>query len=541
MARFTLSLYSVCNLLALVLATQASLASATARLGASSTTTTIRSDSTTTPAVPDASLGAQQRIVSVAATSLTATFSSIDTENPFFPDVIDARTGAWHTDDISANGAAGLLAGCLWSMHQLTGDDTWRSHALAASAALRPAVGDVSLGQAIGTLAYPALRYAYEATEADPAERATYLNAALTAADALSRLYTRIPGVLKVRPTDDIAKEARAAGAAAVSPLAVFSSPEGSSAAAGLLTWAATLPGGRPAWADMAAANARRIAADHVRADGTVRGILVYKATSARAVPFELAPESAPATALLTTASTITAVLADDGSIALDQWLSSVAGLTPSVQLRQALTTLALADAAAAAMSSPTTVHGAADDAETLLAAAESTASHLLDAIATDASSLDPAAAAAAASALSTLSTLCRSQAGRDAYAGAARALVVALAADRLPASSASSSASSHYGIAADAELFAAAASRWVSALLRGAPSPAAATSDGGINAVHSTAMPASILACSGSRSGGVTTSTSRRPDADGQGGSMLADHLLLQALVKMTAADATR
>lgn len=81
-----------------------------ARLGASSSTTTLSSASTT-PAVPDASLGAQQRIVSAAATSLAATFSSLDAENPLFPDVIDARTGVWHTDDVSANGAAGLLAG----------------------------------------------------------------------------------------------------------------------------------------------------------------------------------------------------------------------------------------------------------------------------------------------------------------------------------------------------------------------------------------------------------------------------------------------
>lgn len=424
-------------------------------------------------------------------------------------------------------------------MHQLTGDDAWRARALAASAALRPAVGDVSLGQAIGTLAYPALRYAYEATEAtDPAERAEFLDAALTAADALSRLFTRIPGVLKVRPTDDIVKEARAAGAATVSPLAVFSSPEGSSAAAGLLSWAATLPGGRAAWADMAATNARRIAADHVRDDGTVRGTLIYKATSARAIPIELAPESAATT-------TAASALADDASIALEQWLSSVAGLAPSAQLRQALTTLALADAASAAMSTPSRVHGA-DDAEALLAAAESTASHLVDAAATDPSSLDPATAAAAASALSTLSTLSHSQAGRDGYAAAARALVVALAADRLPAAS---SASSHtgVGIAADAEQLAAAASRWVSALLRGPPSTSTsdtATSDGGSSAAastaaHTTAMPASILARSGSRSGAATTSTSGRFDADGQGGSMLADHLLLQALVKMTAAAA--
>lgn len=43
-------------------------------------------------------------------------------------------------------------------MFKLTGSDMWLARARAASMALRTAVTDVTMGQAMGTLAYPALR-----------------------------------------------------------------------------------------------------------------------------------------------------------------------------------------------------------------------------------------------------------------------------------------------------------------------------------------------------------------------------------------------
>ncbi len=87
----------------------------------------------------------------------------------------------------------------------------------------------------------------------------------------------RVNGVLKVRPTSDIASEARAAGAAAVSPLAVFSTVESAASCTAMLAWAASLPGGHSAWLEMALSNARHIAADHLREDGSIKGTLVYK------------------------------------------------------------------------------------------------------------------------------------------------------------------------------------------------------------------------------------------------------------------------
>ncbi len=74
--------------------------------------------------------------------------------------------------------------------------------------------------------------------------------------------------MLKVRPTSDIAAEAKDANVAIISPLAVFSATEGAAAATGLLIWASQLPGGRSAWRDMALGNAKKIVTDHMDPDG---------------------------------------------------------------------------------------------------------------------------------------------------------------------------------------------------------------------------------------------------------------------------------
>lgn len=55
-------------------------------------------------------------IMRTAASSLQATYTSINPNVPRFPDYVDPETGAWNADVITENGAAGLLAGALRCM-----------------------------------------------------------------------------------------------------------------------------------------------------------------------------------------------------------------------------------------------------------------------------------------------------------------------------------------------------------------------------------------------------------------------------------------
>ena len=306
-----------------------------------------------------------------------------------------------------------------------------------------PTLSDASMGQSIALLTYPTLKLAYESalgSEKHAESAKLFLKAALTAASTLSRMYVRIPGVIKVRPTADIAAEAAKAGVASISPFAVFSTVEGSAAATGLLAWASTLPGGKQVWLDIAVRNAKRIAQDHISNDGTVQGAMVYSSLSSTTAPKPLSasgissltaksvyssslesaseaieaaatfvqevmgtlnghpsPAHAAAPASSTTSSSSSTVSAGD---AMDSWLSSIGGQATNEGLRQALGTMTMIEAARAT----------AEDAELssfFVKAAEASALSLLASSSPSSSaSFDPLSASAAAAALSELSSL---------------------------------------------------------------------------------------------------------------------------------------
>ncbi|GAX73290.1 hypothetical protein CEUSTIGMA_g744.t1 [Chlamydomonas eustigma] len=493
-------------------------------------------------------------VLTTAADRLQATYSSwLATESTQFPDVVDSATQTWHTDEVYSNGAAGLLAGSLWTMYTLTNDNQWRERALVATQALLPATSDKYLGQALGMLIYPAIRYAYEA-ETDASGKQVYLEAALTAASTLSKLYVRVSGVLKVRPTSDIASEARAAGAATVSPLAAFSSVEGSSAAASLLMWAASLPGGKTAWRDMALKNAQRLAADHIREDGSVLGTLMYKTNSATAKPQELSaviPRLAGSVLDVTASSplgsatssvisslfgvlngghTSTQKLSDAG-VALDAWLSAVAGQETTPELRQAMATQTLAEAARATPCS--------EDADMLTAAAETTAVSLVSWASDEAAitSALPAAAAAAASALSALSTLPTvSTSQRALYRMTAAHVISVLAGSNLQAPAAASDSTE--GPASIARRL------WLSSFLSGASHGAAHHHSRllrGVSSVEdSISKGEEVLVQFSAKSvaGNSHLPVSLLVNDEGKEGSMLADNLFLQAIATLKAGD---
>ena len=97
-------------------------------------------------------------LIDTASARLTTTFTAWAKHSSAFPDVVDTETGAWHSDDVNANGAAGLLAGAMWSLYKLTGSELWRTRAQSATRPLLASVHDLSMGQALATLTYPALR-----------------------------------------------------------------------------------------------------------------------------------------------------------------------------------------------------------------------------------------------------------------------------------------------------------------------------------------------------------------------------------------------
>jgi hypothetical protein len=339
-------------------------------------------------------------------------------------------------------------------MHHLTNSATWLERAMEASQviAASPALSDPAMGQSIGLLAYPSLKLAYESAISSPAHAESaqvFLDAALIAASTLARMYVRIPGVIKVRPTSNIAAEAAHAGVATISPFAVFSTVEGSAAATGLLEWASTLPGGKNVWHDIAVRNAKRIAADHISSDGTVQGALVYSSLSSTTAPKALSsPHSSNNLASVNTATEAVEAVAsfvqgvmetmnghvssqpaapsDDSSSAtsagdaMDSWLSSIGGQTTNNGLRQALGTITMIEAARATTTedielSSYCVKAAEASALSLLALSSPSTSASYD-------SLSSAAAASALAQLSTLPTLTKDRSAE--YSDAAKSIL---------------------------------------------------------------------------------------------------------------------
>lgn len=392
-------------------------------------------------------------LLTLAAQRLDATYASWLASSAIpmsrqFPDIMDKESNSWHTESIETfTGAPGLLTSSLWSMFKITGSDLWMDKAMEVTLALAssPTLSDASMGQNIATLAYPTLKIAYEASLTSSAHSQSsqlLLEAALTAASTLARMYVRVPGVIKVRPTADIAAEASSAGVASISPFAVFSSIEGAAAATGLLSWASTLEGGKPVWRDIATRNAKRIAQDHISADGTVQGTLVYSSLSASTPPKVLSSlgassqSSVSQTSSLSTfvetvmetltgaqhaSSSTTASSSISSGEAMDAWLSSIGGQATSAGLRQAMGTLTMVEAARAASE---------DEDFTLslffIKAAEATALSLLARTSPiSAAAFDPLSTSAAAAALAELSTLPSLSADRaQEYSDAARMLV---------------------------------------------------------------------------------------------------------------------
>lgn len=76
------------------------------------TPSTLIVTSTVVTSAPDQS-SVLHDIMRTAASSLQATYASINPNVPRFPDYVDPETGAWNADVITENGAAGLLAGAL--------------------------------------------------------------------------------------------------------------------------------------------------------------------------------------------------------------------------------------------------------------------------------------------------------------------------------------------------------------------------------------------------------------------------------------------
>lgn len=75
-------------------------------------TPTLIVTSTVVTSAPDQS-SMLHDIMRIAASSLQATYASINPNVPRFPDYVDPETGAWNAEVITENGAAGLLAGAL--------------------------------------------------------------------------------------------------------------------------------------------------------------------------------------------------------------------------------------------------------------------------------------------------------------------------------------------------------------------------------------------------------------------------------------------
>lgn len=540
-------------------------------------------------------------LLEAATSSLEATWAGFISQQQqeessselLFPNVVDEVTGQWRVDTASSStGAAGLFATSLWMMSHLDSTSShWTPKAQAATLALAasPALSDPSLGQAVATLAYPALRYAYESASAtDSAETEIFLAAALTAADTLSKMYVRVAGVIKVRPTADIAAEARAASVAHVSPLAAFSSVEGSAAATGLLVWASTLPGGKLSWKEMALRNAKRIAQDHMTPEGIFRGTMVYSSVSSTTPPTELHPLSSSAAAshtviapnavaqsvgaldemLTTVFDAVTGTHTprihasstsseESSGVAMDAWLSSVGGVTSTQGLRQAMGTLTLIESARAAASS-----GRHSEAVSLLAAAEAAAVPLLARTSSAVSAAnDPLSSAAAAAALAELSSIAPIPMAAEEYAEAARRLIINLS--LLATATTTSTDSSFTPLVVDSSSssketdLATLASRWLSKLIpssRHEPQSILFPLSGDAEAEAMMAAQEADLAALATEesvsaafeaevlinqvqagSSLFPERASILPGSIGSTGSMLADQLLLQALLRLT------
>jgi len=217
--------------------------------------------------------------VKFAEQQLTSTMAAWSSAQSVFPDFTSKQSGQWISKLPQDGGAGGYLAGSCWAMYRLTGNAIWRQRALEVMATLRTLVDETTLGYELGNLLYPALRSAYELDD-DEESRKVHLQDALNAASTMARLFVRIPGVMKSW-TNRALKDNNM--------LDVHVSVE-SLAASQLLIWAADLPGGTPAWKDMAISNARRAARNQLRADGGIHEVLTYIATSATAVPKSNSP-----------------------------------------------------------------------------------------------------------------------------------------------------------------------------------------------------------------------------------------------------------
>ncbi len=222
------------------------------------------------------------------------------------------------------------------------------------------------------------------------------------------------------------------------------------------------------------------------------------------------------------------AAASETSGAVIDAWLSSVAGLESSEGLRQGLAALALAEAAQAAASP--------EDVDALTAAAEGAAAPLVDWAADEASvvSSSPATSAAAAAALAALSALPSvTDSQRGSYGASARHVIALLAESNL---SPRAQHSSSFPAAADSILLS--AGRWLSNLINDEPSDAALQQQHSNRARLLRGGSSEETAQHQQHHSGTEAATSQPVSilvgVDGVEGSMLADALLLQAVLTL-------
>jgi unsaturated chondroitin disaccharide hydrolase len=166
--------------------------------------------------------------------------------------------GTWHTTD-AATWTSGFFPGAMWLMYHHTGDPAWRTEADRWQMHIPDKASAIN-NHEIGFITLPSFVLGHALTDDE-----RYRTLALEAATRFASRFHAACGCLRTTFPD---------------------SPEGqvktiidTTVMLELLFWGSA-HGGNPQWASMAHTHARRVAAEHIRSDGSTYHVIVYNATT---------------------------------------------------------------------------------------------------------------------------------------------------------------------------------------------------------------------------------------------------------------------